>query len=82
MGQLHDRMAQDLVLRNFSPETARNYLLNGRKFAVKPLRSGNSVGASRPSSAPPRLDHARASPPLTTTERCDPARRQKMSRAR
>jgi hypothetical protein len=27
MGQLHDRMAQDLVLRNLSPATARNYLL-------------------------------------------------------
>ena len=34
MGQLHDRMAQDLVLRNLSPATARNYLLYGRKFAA------------------------------------------------
>jgi hypothetical protein len=34
MGQLHDRMAQDLVLRNLSPATARNYLLYGRKFAT------------------------------------------------
>lgn len=33
-GQLHDRMAQDLVLRNLSPSTARNYLLYGRKFAA------------------------------------------------
>jgi len=34
MGQLHDRMAQDLVLRNLSPATRRNYLLYCRKFAA------------------------------------------------
>ena len=34
MGQLHDRMAQDVVLRNLSPATARNHLLYGRKFAA------------------------------------------------
>ena len=34
MGQLHDRMAQDLVLRNLSPATRRNYLLYCRKLAA------------------------------------------------
>jgi len=34
MGQLHDRMAQDLVLRNLSPATARNYLLANRQRIV------------------------------------------------
>jgi hypothetical protein len=28
MGQLHDRMAEDMRLRNFSPATSRNYLLD------------------------------------------------------
>ena len=58
MGQLHDRMAQDLVLRNFSPSIARNSLLYGRKFAAfferSPSnwgnpRSANSSSASRSS---------------------------------
>ncbi len=52
MGQLHDRMAQDLTLRNFSLATACNYLLYGRKFAVKPLHSGDNLGASRPPATP------------------------------
>jgi hypothetical protein len=39
MGQLHDRMAQDLVLRNLSPATRRNYLLYCRKFAAFYRRS-------------------------------------------
>ena len=39
MGRLHDRMAQDLVLRNFSPATRRNYLLYCRKFAAFYRRS-------------------------------------------
>ena len=34
MGRLHDRMAEDLTLRNFSPSTRRNYLLYARKFAA------------------------------------------------
>ena len=34
MGQLHDRMEQDLVLESFSPDTIRNYLLYCRKFAA------------------------------------------------
>ena len=33
MGQLQDRMAEDLRLRNFSPATCRNYLLYARRFA-------------------------------------------------
>ena len=44
MGQLHDRMAQDLVLRNFTPATARNYLLYGRKFAAFFGRSPRELG--------------------------------------
>jgi hypothetical protein len=34
MGQLRDRMEQDLKLRGVSPATIRNYLLYGRKFAA------------------------------------------------
>ena len=33
MGQLRDRMEQDLILRKLSPATRRNYLLYCRKFA-------------------------------------------------
>ena len=44
MGQLHDRMAQDLVLRNLSPATARNYPLYGRKFAAFFARSPAELG--------------------------------------
>jgi hypothetical protein len=33
MGQLQDRMAEDLRLRNFSPATCRNYLLYARRLA-------------------------------------------------
>jgi AcrR family transcriptional regulator len=58
MGQLHDSMAQDLVLRNLSPATARNSLLHCRKLAASFERapsnwgnpmSANSISASRPS---------------------------------
>ena len=52
MGQLHDRMAQDLVLRNFSPCTRRNYLLYCRKFAAFFRRSPADPAASRPPSGP------------------------------
>ncbi len=34
MGQLRDRMEQDLKLKSFSPATIRNYLLYCRKFAA------------------------------------------------
>lgn len=34
MGQLRDRMEQDLILKGYSPSTRRNYLLYGRKFAA------------------------------------------------
>ena len=33
MGQLRDRMEQDLKLKGLSPATIRNYLLYCRKFA-------------------------------------------------
>jgi len=39
MGQLHDRMEQDLILKGFSPATRRNYLLYCRKFAAHYQRS-------------------------------------------
>jgi integrase/recombinase XerD len=44
MGQLHDHMAEDLVLRNLSPATRRNYLLYRRKFAAFCRRSPAEVG--------------------------------------
>ncbi len=36
MGHLYDRMAQDLVLRNFSPATRRNYLIYCRLLSSSP----------------------------------------------
>jgi hypothetical protein len=39
MGRLHDRMAEDLRLRNFSPTTQRNYLFYARRFAAFFMRS-------------------------------------------
>ena len=44
MGHLRDRMAADLVLRNFSPATRRNYLLYARKFAAFYMRSPEEMG--------------------------------------
>ena len=44
MGRLHDRMAEDLTLRNFSPATRRNYLLYARKFAGFFMRSPEDMG--------------------------------------
>ena len=44
MGRLHDRMAEDLTLRNFSPSTRRNYLLYARKFAAFFMRSPDEMG--------------------------------------
>jgi integrase/recombinase XerD len=44
MGQLYDRMAQDLVLRNFSPATQRNYLLYCRQFVAHFMRSPELIG--------------------------------------
>ena len=46
MGQLHDRMAQDLV-RHFSPATARNYLPYGRRFATFFGRSAAELGEAQ-----------------------------------
>jgi hypothetical protein len=40
MGQLYDRMARDLVLRNFSPATRRVYLLYCRRKGC-----GTMIGA-------------------------------------
>lgn len=44
MGQLYDRMAQDLVLRNFSPATQRIYLLYCRQFVAHFMRSPELIG--------------------------------------
>jgi integrase/recombinase XerD len=44
MVRLRDRMAADLVLRNFSPATRRNYLLYARKFAAFFMRSPDEMG--------------------------------------
>src|SRR5712692_7040025 len=44
MGRLHDRMAEDLVLRDFCPATRRNYLLYARKFAAFFMRSPEELG--------------------------------------
>src|SRR5258708_12840915 len=46
MGQLRDRMEQDLKLRGLSPATIRNYLLYGRKFAAFFMRSPEQLGAA------------------------------------
>ena len=44
MGQLQERMAEDLRLRNFSPATCRNYLLYARRFAQFHRRSPADLG--------------------------------------
>lgn len=44
MGRLYDRTAQDLVLRNFSPATRRNYLLYCRQFVAFFLRPPEEIG--------------------------------------
>lgn len=44
MGQLRDRMEQDLKLKGFSPATIRNYLLYCRKFAEFYMRSPEELG--------------------------------------
>ena len=44
MGQLHDRMAQDMVLRRLRPATQRNYLIYCRKFAAFYRRSPLEMG--------------------------------------
>jgi integrase/recombinase XerD len=46
MGQLRDRMEQDLKLKGVSPATIRNYLLYGRKFAGFFMRSPEELGAA------------------------------------
>jgi site-specific recombinase XerD len=44
MGHLYDRVAQDLVLRNFSPATQRIYLLYCRQFVAHFMRSPEQIG--------------------------------------
>jgi integrase/recombinase XerD len=44
MGQLYERMAQDLVLRNFSPATQRIYLLYCRQFVAHFMRPPEAIG--------------------------------------
>ena len=44
MGQLRDRMEQDLILRGLRPATRRNYLLYCRKFAAFFHRSPEEMG--------------------------------------
>ena len=44
IGQLHDRMVRDLVLRSLSPATACHYLLGGSKFATFFGRSPAELG--------------------------------------
>jgi hypothetical protein len=44
MGRLHDRMAEDLRLRKFSPATQRNYLFYARRFAAFFMRSPEELG--------------------------------------
>lgn len=44
MGQLRDRMEQDLILKGFAPSTRRNYLLYCRKFAAHYRRSPEELG--------------------------------------
>jgi integrase/recombinase XerD len=46
MGQLRDRMEQDLKLKGVSPATIRNYLLYCRKFAAFFMRSPEQLGAA------------------------------------
>jgi integrase/recombinase XerD len=44
MGQLRDRMEQDLILKGFQPATRRNYLLYGRRLAAFYRRSPEELG--------------------------------------
>lgn len=44
MGQLRDRMEQDLILRGLRPTTRRNYLLYAKKFAAFFRRSPEDMG--------------------------------------
>ena len=44
MGQLRDRMEQDLILRGLRPATRRNYLIYCRKFAAFFKRSPEELG--------------------------------------
>ena len=44
MGQLRDRMEQDLILKGFQPATRRNYLLYGRRLAAFHRRSSEELG--------------------------------------
>jgi hypothetical protein len=60
MGQLRDRMEQDLKLKRVSPATIRNYLLYCRKFAARsnsasyPRRGSRVASVKNPRAASPR----------------------------
>ena len=56
MGDLRNRMEQDLILRNLSPSTRRNYLLHCRKFAAHYSRSPEELGVA--TTFRPRLEVA------------------------
>ena len=47
MGQLRDRMEQDLKLKRVSPATIKNYLLYCRKFAAFFMGSPEELGPAR-----------------------------------
>lgn len=47
MGQRHDRMEQDLILKQLAPATRRNYLLYCRKFAAHCGRSPEELERPR-----------------------------------
>jgi site-specific recombinase XerD len=44
MGELHDQMKEDLVLKAYSPNTQRNYLRCARNFAKHYMRSPEEMG--------------------------------------
>ena len=57
MGQLRDRMEQDLILRKLSPATRRNYLLYCRKYAGHYARNPEELGEAEIRDYPPRTQH-------------------------
>ena len=44
MGQLHDRMAADMKIGGYSPNTQKIYLLYARQFAKHFMRSPSEMG--------------------------------------
>jgi integrase/recombinase XerD len=71
MGQLRDRMAQDLKLKGVSPGTIRIYLLYCRKFAAFFMRCPEELGAAEVRAF--LLHKSRSSNwPIVPTARCTP----------